>query len=71
MATVQIHDHEVVGRHHAFVQASGSGENAIVIEANGEIALPGNNVATLVQPAAHKANIMTMLFLSARSEIAR
>jgi hypothetical protein len=71
VATIQIHDDEVAGGHHAFVQARGSGENPIVIETNGEIALPGNNVATLVEPAAHKANIMTVLFLSARSEIAR
>jgi hypothetical protein len=66
MFAVQIHHDKIVGRHHAFVQASGSGEDAIGVEAHGEIALLGNDVASLVQPAADLANVITMLLLSLR-----
>jgi len=71
MPAFHIHDHEVVGRHHAFVEASGSGEDTVGIEANREISLPGNDVAAFVQPASYNANVTAMLFLGARGWIGR
>src|SRR5208283_2763575 len=61
MRALHIHDDEVLGRHHAFVDTGGSGENALGIQANGEIAFAGDDVAAFVQPTANAANFATML----------
>jgi hypothetical protein len=70
MTPVQIHDDQVAGRHHAFVEARRSGKDAVGVETDREIALSGNDVATFVQPAPDEADILAVLFLGARGAIA-
>ena len=48
VTALHIHEDEVVGGHHSFVEASGSGEDAIGIEAEGEIPFAGDDVAAFV-----------------------
>jgi hypothetical protein len=66
-----VHHNKVVGRHHALVEASGGGEDAIGIEADGKIPFPRDDVAAFVQPASYKTNVAAVLFLGARGEIGR
>jgi len=65
VTALEVHDNEVIGIHHAFVDTGGSSENALGIETHGEIAFGRNNVAALVKPAANTADVQTMLFFGA------
>jgi hypothetical protein len=71
VTALHIHDDKIIRSHGALVEASGSGEDAVGIEADGEIPLPGNDVAALVQPATYEANITAVLLLGARSKVRR
>ena len=55
---------QIFRRHHAFVHAGGSGENAVVVETDGEVAFAGDNVAALVHPASRDTNVAAMLLFS-------
>jgi hypothetical protein len=70
MTPVQIHDDQVAGRHHAFVEARRSRKDAMGVETDREIALPGDDVAAFIQPAPDETNILAVLFLGARGAIA-
>jgi hypothetical protein len=48
VTALHVHDNEVARRHHALIQASGSGEDALCIEANGQVAFAGNDVAAFI-----------------------
>jgi hypothetical protein len=65
----EVHDNEVAGIHHALVEASGSGEDAIGVEADREIPFSGNDVAPFIEPATNEADIAAMLFFGARSKV--
>src|SRR5262249_31028796 len=58
---VQVRNHQVFWSEHAFIHAGGSGEDAIVAQANRESALTSNVVTLLIQPAASNAQVMPML----------
>jgi hypothetical protein len=65
----EVHDNEIAGIHHALVEASGSGEDAIGVEADREIPFSGNDVAPFIEPATNEADIAAMLFFGARSKV--
>ncbi len=69
VTAVEVHDDKVAGTHHALIEASGSGEDAIGIEANGEVSFAGNDVAAFVEPAADKADIAAMLLFGTRGKL--
>jgi hypothetical protein len=62
VASLHIHDDEILGRHHALVEASGSGEDAVSVEANGNISFAGDDMAAFIHPAADHADVATVLF---------
>jgi hypothetical protein len=57
---LEIGDDEIVGRHHTFADAGGQSENAAGVEAEGDIAVGGGDVAAVVNPAADGADIATV-----------
>jgi len=61
--TLQIGDDEIVRRHHAFADAGGRRENAARIEAQGNIAVGGGDVAAVVNPAADRADVAPVFVL--------
>jgi hypothetical protein len=66
LPAVQVGDDEILRSKRALIHASGSGENAVIIEPHGEVSFAGNDVPALVHPAPHDANLAAVLFLALR-----
>ena len=63
LVALEIGDDEIVGRHHAFADAGGRGENATRVEAKRDVAVGGGNVAAVVNPAADGADVAAVFVL--------
>jgi hypothetical protein len=61
MTTLEVNDDKVGRGHHAFVEAGGSGQNAVRIEADRQISLARDDVTALVEPAADLTDIQPVL----------
>jgi len=59
--SVHVGDHKIVGRHHALADRRGRSEHALVVEADGDVAVGGGNEAAGVNPAADGADIAAVL----------
>jgi hypothetical protein len=70
-APLHIHDHQLVRSHHALIKASGSGKDALGVEADRKIAFASDDMTSFVKPAAHLADVLAVLFLGERSEVRR
>src|SRR5260370_23562164 len=61
LAAFEIRNHEVLRLKHAFIHASGSGQNAVIVQAYGDIAFAGDDEATIVHPLPSDTNFAAML----------
>jgi hypothetical protein len=64
---LKVGDDEIIGRHHAFADAGGRGENAARIETERDVAVGGGDVTAIVNPAANGANVSTVFVLCLQS----
>jgi hypothetical protein len=71
VAAFEIDDDKIGGRHHAFVQASGSGEYAVGVKANREITFRGDDVAAFVEPATDLADVAAVLLFGKWTRVRR
>lgn len=65
VTSLEVHDDEIAGSQHALIQASGSGEDAVGIQADRKIPLGGDDMAALVKPATDKTDVVAVLLFAA------
>src|SRR5579864_2354939 len=63
LVALKVGDDEIVGRHHAFADASGRSENTARVEAERDVAVGGGDVTTVVNPAADGADVAAVFVL--------
>jgi hypothetical protein len=66
LPAVQVGDNQILGREHPFIHAGRSGENAAVIQADGNVSFAGNDMPALVHPASGNTNFAAVLLFAFR-----
>jgi len=61
LASFEIRDHEVLRLEHPFIHTSGSCQDAVVVEADGDIAFAGYDEASVVHPLSRGADVAAVL----------
>src|ERR1700722_10999016 len=64
LAAFEIRDNEILRLEHAFVHRRGSSENAVFVEADGDVAFAGYDEAAVIHPLAGSANVAAVLFFA-------
>src|SRR5580693_5563430 len=62
-AAVKIGDDQIFGRHHAFAESAGRGEDAQGIEPNSYVAVARGNESAFIEPVSGRANIRAVFGL--------